>query len=100
MSIRSLNTNLKNSKIFYIDQLGQFDLRVSIGSLTIIITFIGIYPHYCNSYGEIVANQLVDHSEETVITSVDNSTQTIHIYNNLSQPDNIRTQCWVLTVQF
>lgn len=98
--MRPLNTNLQNTKLFYINQEGTYTLHVPIGSLTIVFTWIGIYPHYCNSYGQISVNQLVDHSKETVITSVNNQTQTISIYNNRSQPDNILTQCWVLTVQF
>ena len=40
------------------------------GTLALVITYYGIYPHYCAGNGQITANQLVIQDGENTITSV------------------------------
>lgn len=49
------------------------------GTLALVITYYGIYPHYCTGEGTITANPLVYQDGENTITSVNGNT--VSVYN-------------------
>lgn len=73
--------NLSNMKMVCVNQSGTYTFSLPIGKMAVVITYNGIYPHYSGS-GGITANQLGMKGTETVITSVNNTTRTVNVYNN------------------
>lgn len=49
------------------------------GTLALVITYYGIYPHYCTGAGTITGNQLVYQDAENTITSANRNT--VSVYN-------------------
>ena len=63
-----------------VNQSGTYTFTLPVGKMAVVITYNGLYPHYSGS-GGIVANQLVMKGTENVITSVNNTTRTVNVYN-------------------
>ena len=73
----------QNTKIglrsVYVSQTGTYTFQMQPGTLALVITYYGIYPHYCTGNGQITANQLVIQDGENTITSVNGNT--VSVYN-------------------
>ena len=84
--------NELNSKIglrsVYVSQTGTYTFQMKPGTLALVITYYGVYPHYCAGNGQITANQLVIQDGENTITSVNGNTVSVynrHDRNNMAQ---------------
>ena len=66
-------------KSVYISQTGTYTFQMQPGTLALVVTYYGIYPHYCTGNGQITANQLVIQDGENTITSVNGNT--VSVYN-------------------
>ena len=66
-------------KSVYISQTGTYTFQMQPGTLALVVTYYGIYPHYCTGNGQITANQLVIQDGENTITSVNGDT--VSVYN-------------------
>ena len=58
------------------------------GTLALVITYYGVYPHYCAGNGTITGNQLVYQDAENTITSVNGNAVSVynrHDRNNMAQ---------------
>lgn len=63
----------------YISQTGAYKFQMKPGTLALVVTYYGVYPHYCTSAGQITANQLVMKGDEQTITSANGNT--VSVYN-------------------
>lgn len=73
----------QNTKIglrsVYVSQTGTYTFQMRPGTLALVITYYGIYPHYCTGEGTITANPLVYQDGENTITSVNGNA--VSVYN-------------------
>ena len=76
--IDELNTKIGLRSV-YVSQTGTYTFQMRPGTLALVITYYGIYPHYCAGNGQITANQLVIQDGENTITSVNGNT--VSVYN-------------------